>query len=115
MSFREAVDRLHAQYLDAFRRRDAVGAAAGYTEDAVYLTGGEPVRGRAAIAAAVAAYWKSGVVEKGLTTLSAEAEGNLGYVLETVETSAGKGTALLVLRRDGQGRWGICAEAFFEK
>ena len=115
MSFREAVDRLHAQYLDAFRRRDAVGAAAGYTEDAVYLTGGEPVRGRSAIAAAVAAYWDSGVVEKGLTTLSAEAEGNLGYVLETVETSAGKGMALLVLRRDGQGRWGICAEAFFEK
>lgn len=115
MAFREAVDALHAQYLDAFGRRDAVGAAAGYTEDAVYLTGGEPVRGRAAIAAAVAAYWDSGVVEKGLTTLSAEAEGNLGYVLETVETSAGKGMALLVLRRDAQGRWGICAEAFFEK
>ncbi len=115
MSFREEVDALHTRYLDAFKRRDAVGGAAGYTEDAVYLIGGEPVRGRAAIAAAIADYWNSGVVEKGITTLTAEADGNLGYAIEAVETTAGNGVALLVLKRDGRGRWGICAEAFFEK
>jgi hypothetical protein len=47
--------------------------------------------------------------------LSAEADGNLGYAIEAVETSAGSGFALLVLRRDGQGKWGICAEAFIAK
>jgi len=44
--------------------------------------------------------------------LSAEAEGNLGYAIETVESSAGAGIALLVLRRDGRGAWKVCAEAF---
>jgi uncharacterized protein (TIGR02246 family) len=63
MSFREEVDALDARYLDAPKRRDAVGAAAGYTEDAVYLAAGsEPVRGRAAIAAAFSDLWNTGVV-----------------------------------------------------
>jgi len=115
MSIREVVDALHTRFLEGFKRRDAIAATAGYTEDAVFLAAGsEPVRGRAAIAAGLARLWESGVVEKGLTTLSAEADGNLGYAIEAVETSAGNGYALLVLRRE-RGKWGICAEAFIAK
>jgi len=115
MSIREVVDALHTRFLEGFKRRDAIAATAGYTEDAVFLAAGsEPVRGRAAIAAGFASLWESGFVEKGLTTLSAEADGNLGYAIEAVETSAGSGFTLLVLRRDW-GKWRICAEAFIAK
>jgi len=105
MSIQEVVDALHTRFLEGFKRCDAIAATADYTEDAVFLAAGsEPVRGRAAIAAGLARLWESGFVEKGLTTLSAEADGNLGYMA----------FALLVLRRD-QGKWGICAEAFIAK
>jgi ketosteroid isomerase-like protein len=115
MSIREVVDALHTRFLEGFKRRDAIAATADYTEDAVFLAAGsEPVRGRAAIAAGLASLWESGFVEKSLTTLSADADGDLGYVIEAVETSAGSGFALLVLRR-GRGKWGICAEAFIAK
>jgi ketosteroid isomerase-like protein len=97
---------------DASKRRDAIGAAAGFTEDGIYLeAGSEPVRGRAAIAATFAALWKSGVEDTGTTILKAEADGNLGYAVASVETNKGSSMCLRVLRRD-RGRWGICAEAF---
>jgi ketosteroid isomerase-like protein len=116
MSFRDEVEALDARYLDGCQRRDAAAATGGYTEDAVYLAGGsEPARGRAATGAGLAALWSAGVVDRRITVLSAEAEGNLGYAIEEIETSVGKGFALLVLRRDGQGRWAICAEAFVER
>jgi uncharacterized protein (TIGR02246 family) len=112
MTFREAVEALDARYLDASKRHDATGAAAGFTEDGVYLeAGSEPVHGRAAIAAALAALWKSGIEDTGTTILKAEADGNFGYAIASVETSKGSGMCLRVLRRD-RGRWGICAEAF---
>jgi ketosteroid isomerase-like protein len=74
--------------------------------------GTEPVRGRAAITAAIAGYWDSGFVPLSITTLGAEADGNLGYAIETVEGSTGAGIALLVLKRDARGVWKVCAEAF---
>lgn len=116
MSFRDEVEALDGRYLDGCRRRDAVAATGGYTEDAVYLaSGSEPARGPAATGAGLAALWDAGVVDKRITILKAEAAGNLGYAIEEIETSVGKGFALLVLRRDGQGRWAICAEAFVDR
>ena len=46
-----------------------------------------------------------------LTTLSAESDGALGFVVQAFESNAGGGTILLVFRRDGQGAWKVCAEA----
>jgi len=113
MSFREEIDALNARFLSAVRRRDAAGACAdAYTEDAVLLAPGtEPVRGRAAITTAILGYWSAGFVPTGITTLSAEVDGSLGYAIETVESSSGAGIALLVVKREG-GAWKVCAEAF---
>lgn len=116
MTFRDEVGALDKRYLDGCKRRDAGAATGGYAEDAVYLaSGSEPAHGRAATEAGLAALWKAGVVDERITVLRAETEGNLGYAIEEIETSVGKGFALLVLRRDAQGKWAICAEAFVER
>ncbi len=116
MAFRDEVEALLARYLAASARRDAAGAAAVFTEDAVYLAAGSaPMRGRAAIAADFAAMFESGVADTSATIVSAEGEGDLGYAIQSVATGAGTAFSLLVYRRDGQGSWGICAEAFVGK
>ena len=71
-----------------------------------------PVHGRTAIEAATAREIDSGLQITRLTAFHAEASGNLGYALETFNSSAGDGTTMLALRRDASGAWRICAEAF---
>jgi ketosteroid isomerase-like protein len=116
MSFRDEVDALNARFLAASERKDAVGACAdAYTEDAVFIVGPEPIRGRAAITAAISQSREAGIVLKGMTTLIAEVDGNTGYTIGTVDTNVGPGIMLLVLRKAGGSPWKICAEAYIAK
>lgn len=116
MSFRGEIDRLNAHFMAALDRNDAAGACAdAYHDDAVLMAGPEPMRGRAAITAAIAGARKAGTVIKGITTLTAEADGNIGYTVATVDTNTGQGIMLLALKRDGTGPWKISAEAYFAK
>jgi len=113
MSFRDDVDALNARFLAASKRNDARGACAdAYMDDAVLIAGPEPIRGLAAITTVIAESWKAGNVLKGMTTLIAEAEGNLGYSIGTVDSSGGQGIMLLVLKRAGGSGWKICAETY---
>ena len=50
-----------------------------------------------------------------MTTLVAEADGDIGYTIGTVETNTGQGIVLLALKRDDSGPWKISAEAYFAK
>ena len=116
MAFRNEVDALNDRFLAASKRNDAAGACAdAYTDDAIFIAGPEPIRGRAAITAAIAESWRQGTVLKGMTTLTAEANENMGYAVGTVDSSAGQGIMLLVLKRDGGGSWKICAESYIAK
>ena len=73
------------------------------------------VRGRAAITAAIAGARNAGTVIEGITTLTAEADGNIGYTVGTVNTNTGRGIMLLALKRDESGSWKISAEAYFAR
>jgi hypothetical protein len=80
-------------------------------EDAVYLAGGsEPARGRAATGAGLAKRRRAGIVDKRITVLSAQGEATLAGP----SRESRPGWARAVLRRDSQGKWAICAEAFVE-
>src|SRR5262245_46417639 len=116
MSFRDEVDALNARFLAASKRNDAEGACAdAYVDDALLIAGPDPIRGRAAIAAAIGDSWKTGNVLRGMTTLVAEADGDMGYSIGTVDTSAGQGIMLLVLKKAAGRQWKICAEAYIAK
>jgi ketosteroid isomerase-like protein len=115
MSFREAVTVLEAQFLEAYQRGDAAASVAGYADDAIYLTRGQPpARGRKAIETLAAEDIASGLQVFRLAPFHMESAGDLGYVLETCKTSAGEVTTMLVLRRDEAGTWRISAEAVVE-
>jgi ketosteroid isomerase-like protein len=116
MSFRDEVDGLNARFMAALERNDAAGACAdAYHDDAMLMAGPEPLRGMTAITAAIAGARSAGTVIKGITTLTAEADGNIGYTVGTVDTNTGKGIMLLALKRDDAGAWKISAEAYFAK
>jgi ketosteroid isomerase-like protein len=112
MTFRDDVEALEAQFLEAFGRGDAVAAADVYTDDAVYMVPSkEPARGRDAIVAVNAEDLASGLKITRLTAFRTESSGGLGYALETYSSSDGDGLAMLTYRRDARGAWRICAEA----
>ena len=116
MSFRDEVDGLNARFLAASNRNDAaIACADAYHNDAILIAGPEPIRGRAAITEAIAGSLNAGTVLKGITTLAAEADGNIGYSIGTVDTNTGQGLMLLVLKRGDSGSWKIAAEAYFAK
>lgn len=112
MSFREELQPIADQFLAAFSREDAAACADFYTEDAHFLEcGKEPVRGRAAIKALFADAMASGLVLSSLTILEAHSDNDLGYAINVAESNEGNETAMLVLKRDEDGIWRVCAEA----
>ena len=50
-----------------------------------------------------------------MATLVAEADGNIGYTVGTVDTNTGRGIMFLALKRDESDSWKISAEAYFAK
>ena len=112
MELADAVTALEARFLEAYRRGDATASVDVYTDDAVYLTPGRPaIRGRKAIQAATAEDIAARLKVAALTPFHMEQSGDLGYVLENCDTSAGAVTTMLALRREADGRWRIYAEA----
>jgi ketosteroid isomerase-like protein len=112
MEFEDQVAAVEARFLEAYRRGDAAASVDVYTDDAVYLTPGRPaVRGRKAIEAVTADDIAAGLEIAALTPYHMERSGDLGYVLENCDTSAGVAMTMLALRRGQDGRWRICAEA----
>ena len=112
MAFQDEVAALEARFLEAYQRGDAAASVEGYADDAVYLSPGKPpVRGRSAIEAMTADDIASGLKITGLAAFRAERSGDLGYVLETCNTSAGEVRTMLALRREPGGAWRISAEA----
>jgi len=112
MAFQDQVAALEARFLEAYQRGDAAASVDVYTDDAVFLMPGRTaVRGRKAIEAVTAEDIASGLKISRMTAFRAEQAGDLGYVLETLDTSAGNFMTMLALRRDDSGTWRVCAEA----
>jgi uncharacterized protein (TIGR02246 family) len=79
--FREAIDRVNSQYLEALRFGDARAFASLFTEDALQFPAtGAPVRGRAAIVAAMtSAFERVTFVGGSLRTVEARRDGATAY------------------------------------
>lgn len=112
LTFRNQLEAMSVAFVAAYKRRDARACSAAYAEDAVLLVhGSPPIRGRSEIAAAFQTGMDAGVEITGLTTLQAEADGRIGYALQTVHSNRADGTVLLTLRGDGLGNWLVSCEA----
>jgi hypothetical protein len=53
----------------------------------------------------------AGVEITDLTIVQSEADGRVGYAIETIHSNRGQGIALIALRRDPEGNWLVCSEA----
>jgi uncharacterized protein (TIGR02246 family) len=111
---RRAIEAAVQRYVDASNQGDADALASLYADDAVLLPPDhEPVRGRAAIGE----FWRQGT-DEGLevTTLTVEADGDLGYLVgryhlpATGEEPADSGKYVMCLKRQRDGAWKLTAD-----
>ena len=98
-------------FADTMARRDAAAFASYVAEDAVFINGGKPLRGRAAVVAFWSRFfsgpsapfsWAPEIVE-------VAADGTLGYSEGPVASSAGVVSSRYysTWRRDADGRWRV--------
>jgi uncharacterized protein (TIGR02246 family) len=111
---RQAIEAAVRRYVTASNQGDAEALAALYADDAVLLPPDhEPIRGRDAIGA----FWRQGT-DEGLqvTTLTVEADGDLGYLVgrynlpATDEEPADSGKYVMCLKRQRDGSWKLTAD-----
>lgn len=105
------LDRVLRDYEAAWRRGDAAGLAALFTEDGFILQGGRPpVRGRAAIQAAYAGQGGGPLRLRALAAVTADTVGYIigAYGYEDAPGDQGKFT--LTLRRGPGRRWLIFSD-----
>ena len=104
------LERVLRDYEAAYGRRDATALAELFAEDGLLLQPGRPpVRGRAAIAAALAGEGGS----LALVPIAYGAADSAGYIIGTfgADRTAGEGGKfVLALRRRGPDRWRIAAD-----
>lgn len=105
------LDRVLRDYESAWRRGDAAGLAALFTEDGFVLQGGRaPIRGRAAIQAAYAGQ-AGGPLR--LRALAAATADTVGYIIGAYgygDSPGDQGKFTLTLRREPDGRWLIFSD-----
>jgi uncharacterized protein (TIGR02246 family) len=105
------LDRVLRDYESAWRRGDAAGLAALFTEDGFILQGGRaPVRGRAAIQAAYAGQAGGPLRLRALATATGD---TVGYIIGAYgygDTPGDQGKFTLTLRRGPDGRWLIFSD-----
>jgi len=113
MGFREELDAMCKQFAKDSQRGDAVACTSIYTDDVVFYPNDrveESIHGRPAMTAFFQQAMKDGLKVEEITTLCAEANQNLGYAVQTFQSTIGPGMVMLALRRQAEG-WRICNEA----
>ena len=112
MSFRVALDEITEKFVSDFNSGNAAGVAAGYTEDAIsYWTAGRVLRGRKEILQHYADLIASGARLTSLETIHAEGSESISYAIQTFAGNQGAGMVMLGMRRSGDGKWAVSAEA----
>ncbi|MFN2453055.1 MAG: SgcJ/EcaC family oxidoreductase [Pyrinomonadaceae bacterium] len=111
---REAITSANQNFMDAFKRGDAAGIAALYTDEATLLPPDNPMMsGREAIQSFWQGAMNMGIKEAKLETVEVEVEGNLasevGSFALTVRPESGEGTTLtgkyVVVWKNQGGTW----------
>ena len=112
MSFRAALDAITEKFVTDFNDGNAVGCAAGYTEDAIsYWAASHVLRGRKEIEQHYVDLLAGGAKLTSLDTVHAESSENLGYAIQTYAGNQGVGMVMLAIRRSADGKWAVSAEA----
>jgi ketosteroid isomerase-like protein len=112
MSFRAALDAITEKFVTDFNDGNAVGCAAGYTEDAIsYWAASHVLRGRKEIEQHYVDLLAGGAKLTSLDTVHAEGSENLGYAIQTYAGNQGAGMVMLAIRRSADGKWAVSAEA----
>ena len=116
---REALTSANQHFMDAFKRGDAAGISALYTDEAKLLPpGNQMVSGREAIESFWRGAMNMGIKEAKLETVGVEAEGNLAYEVGRfalkVEPEGGEGTTVtgkyVVVWKNQGGTWRLHAD-----
>jgi len=102
---------LTEQFVQDYRRGDAVACADVYTHDAIILHQRALVTGRAAIIEHLEAYFEAGYDLRGYTTLHCHSEGMNGFAIQTVHSNEADIDIVIGLRRTSSGIWYLDAEA----
>ncbi len=117
MEARQAIEKLLAEFIDAYNRGDAAATATGYTEDCAVLVPNQPtVRGRQA----VETLFKGMIEEIGGTTSLEIVEvadaGDLAYQWATYSLEGGEvsdaGQLVKIFNRQADGSWKIRLSIF---
>lgn len=111
MSFHESLAALSNRFVDGHNRGDSAACAGACTDDAVlHHDRREFDSGRAAIESYSSEATKDGFVVTGLATLSAAADGRLGYAIQRLDSKASPHLVMRALMRCKTGAWKVCAE-----
>ena len=112
METRQAIEKLNAEFIDAYNRGDIAEIATGYTEDSAVLAPNQPtVRGRQAIETLF-----KGMIEEIGGTASIESvevtdSGDLAYQWATYSLEGGEesdaGKFVEIYKRQSDGSWKI--------
>ena len=114
-----AITSMNQKFMDAFKRGDAAGIAALYTDEAKLLPpGNQMVSGREAIESFWQGAMNMGIKEAKLETVRVEAEGNLAYEIGrfalAVQPESGEGTTIagkyVVVWKNQGGTWKLHAD-----
>ena len=107
MTIRTILKDLSARYIDALERGDAEACGANFADDASVLFHGGAVQGREDIVALHERFIQAGVKIVSIETLESDNFGDLGYALQSYETTNESGRMLLVLKRQADDSWRI--------
>ncbi len=115
---RQEIERVNAQYMEAFNRGDAAGAAAVYTNDGVILPPGRDlIRGREGIQQFWQAAMQMGIRRVVLDTIDLHTDGDMAYEIgratltiqpEGGQTATDTAKYVVVWKRDtGEWKWAL--------
>ena len=96
---------MSARYIDALERGDAEACGANFADDASVLFHGGAVQGREDIVALHERFIQAGVKIVSIETLESDNFGDLGYALQSYETTNESGRMLLALKRQADDTW----------
>ncbi len=116
----EAINKVNAEFMDAFKNGDAAGVAALYTDDTTLMPpNSEIIKGREGVQNFWNGGMQMGIKEVTLTSVDVSGVGNLAYEIgnyslkiqpEGQEATSDQGKYIVVWKKDMDGTWKLHAD-----
>ena len=105
MPIRDELQRIYDAYGAAYRRKDAAGCAAVFTQMRHYISHAPAALGRDAVQVLHEEWVQLGGDDKVLTVFQAGQSGDLAWCLTRYADAEEKGTSLNLFERQSDGSW----------